>query len=272
MAIYRTINMLFWRDPKIADDFTPEDKYFFLYLLTNPHTNLCGCYEISIKQASDETGYGKDTIERLLNRFEEVHHVLNHCKSTKEVLILNWHKYNWTASSKFISALKKEIVNVKNETYRDMITNWMNELKPEADTVPIAYEYPTDTSVTDTDSNTNNRYSNEIKDIISYLNSILGTKYTCRCESNNKHIRARLAEGHTVEEFKHVIDKKHAAWGSDAKMSKYLRPETLFGAKFESYLNEKGAKSNGDVKYDAREVYGDDFFDRCDSTDDVLPL
>lgn len=119
----------------------------------------------------------------------------------------------------------------------------------------------------------NNIYSTAIKEIIDYLNTVLGTRYTYKCESNNKHIRARLSEGHTVDEFKHVIDIKYKAWKDDAKMSKYLRPETLFGTKFESYLNERSAKPNGNVKYDARDVYGEDFYERYEGRiDDVLPL
>ena len=64
MALYRTISLSFWNDNKIVDDFTPEDRYFYLYLLTNPHTNLIGCYEISLKQMSYETGYN---IEKCLS-------------------------------------------------------------------------------------------------------------------------------------------------------------------------------------------------------------
>ena len=61
MAIYRNVQLSFWTDNKILDDFTPEDKYFYLYLLTNPHTNICGCYEISYKSMSDDTGYNNRT-------------------------------------------------------------------------------------------------------------------------------------------------------------------------------------------------------------------
>ena len=49
MAIYRNVQTSFWTDVKIADDFNPEDRYFYLYLFTNPHTNLCGCYEVSVR-------------------------------------------------------------------------------------------------------------------------------------------------------------------------------------------------------------------------------
>ena len=45
MASYRNISMDFWTDSKVVDDFTPEDRYIYLYCMTNPHTNLCGCYE-----------------------------------------------------------------------------------------------------------------------------------------------------------------------------------------------------------------------------------
>ena len=77
MATYRNIQISFWTDSKVADEFTPEDKYFYLYLMTNPHTNTCGCYEISIRQMSIETGYSKETISKLIERMEKVHNVIH---------------------------------------------------------------------------------------------------------------------------------------------------------------------------------------------------
>ena len=64
MAIYRNVQLSFWTDNKVLDDFTPEDRYFYVYLFTNPQTNLCGCYEFSWKAMSNQTGYSKDTLER----------------------------------------------------------------------------------------------------------------------------------------------------------------------------------------------------------------
>ena len=92
MAYYRTVNIDFWQDVKVVDNFTPEDKYFMLYLLTNPKTNLIGCYELSFRTASAETGYNKETIERLIRRFKDVHQVIDYDPATKEVLIFNWRK------------------------------------------------------------------------------------------------------------------------------------------------------------------------------------
>ena len=52
-----------------------------------------------------------------------------------------------------------------------------------------------------------------------------------------------MKEGFTVDDFKTVIKKKFDEWGNDKQMSKYLRPETLFGTKFEGYLNQKSTAS-----------------------------
>ena len=73
MAIFRNVNMNFWTDTRIVDDYTPEDRYFMLYALTNSYTNIIGCYEISIKQMSNDLGYTKDVIESLVTRFNNFH-------------------------------------------------------------------------------------------------------------------------------------------------------------------------------------------------------
>ena len=98
MAIYRSVNMSFWTDTKVVDTFTPEDKYFMLYCLTNSHTNILGCYEISVKQMANETGYSQDSVNNLLERFSKVHKIIEYDFKTKEILIRNWYKYNWSKS------------------------------------------------------------------------------------------------------------------------------------------------------------------------------
>lgn len=90
----------------------------------------------------------------------------------------------------------------------------------------------------------NNILSSSVKEIVEYLNEKAGTKYRASTESTARHIRARLNEGYSVEDFKTVIDKKCAEW-SGTEMSKYLRPETLFGSKFESYLNQRSGARRG---------------------------
>ena len=121
MATYRTVHISFWTDPKVDDDFTPEDKYFYLYLLTNPHTNICGCYEISMKQMVRETGYNEDTVKRLLNRMEYTHNVIQYDASTKEVFIPRWGKYNWFNSKDTMAGVAKVVSCIKSERFREAI-------------------------------------------------------------------------------------------------------------------------------------------------------
>ena len=78
-----------------------------------------------------------------------------------------------------------------------------------------------------------------IKTIVLYLNQKIGTNYSFKTKNTVKHINARLSEGYVLEDFVKVIDKKVDEWGKDPKMVAYLRPNTLFGTKFESYLNQK---------------------------------
>lgn len=76
------------------------------------------------------------------------------------------------------------------------------------------------------------------KIVVSHLNQKAGTKYKPSTPKTKTAIHARLSEGFTLDDFKTVIDKKCAEWlGTD--LEKYLRPETLFGTKFEGYLNAK---------------------------------
>ena len=72
MASYRSVYTTFWTDTKVSDDFTPEDKYFMLYCLTNNYTNLCGCYEISIKQMAIDTGYNEETIKKYYDLYKKL--------------------------------------------------------------------------------------------------------------------------------------------------------------------------------------------------------
>lgn len=86
-----------------------------------------------------------------------------------------------------------------------------------------------------------NSTGHPFKEIIEYLNNRSGKNYRYTTKATQRHIRARFEEGFTLEDFKRVIDWKVSQWLGDKDMDRYLRPETLFGTKFESYLNESPA-------------------------------
>lgn len=103
--------------------------------------------------------------------------------------------------------------------------------------------------------NNNNIYSREIeKNIIDYLNKKLDSNYKYDSKKTTELIKARLNQGFKEEDFYKVIDKKYNEW-NDSEMAIYLRPTTLFGTKFEDYLNQKEVKK----KFDIRKVDWDKF-------------
>ncbi len=77
------------------------------------------------------------------------------------------------------------------------------------------------------------------KEIISYLNEVTKSKFKYSSKATQSKINARLNEGYTLDDFIVVIDKKTDEWLENNEFSKYLCPETLFGSKFEKYLNQK---------------------------------
>lgn len=82
------------------------------------------------------------------------------------------------------------------------------------------------------------------EEVVNHLNLRAGTHYKATTANTRKLVKARLKEGFTISEMKLVIDKKCADWLNNQDMAKYLRPETLFGPKFESYLNAKSTPQN----------------------------
>lgn len=101
----------------------------------------------------------------------------------------------------------------------------------------------TSNETTNETMNKNDKNKKHIVEVVEYLNEKTGKKFTPSGADTMRHIGARLNEGRTVEQLKQVIDTKTAQW-KGTEQDKYLRPSTLFGGKFEGYLNEKRASTN----------------------------
>lgn len=250
MAIYRNVQLSFWTDNKVEDDFSPEDKYFYLYLLTNPQTNLCGCYELSWSQSTRQTGYNKDTIIRLLDRFENVYKMVKFNSETKEVLILNWYRYNWSKSEDTLKGVLKTAEHIKCEEFKKYVFDVVEMVRAGKNGKPPMNNVVTSSSDA-VSANVTDSITDIYKEIVDYLNMVLGTNYRYTTKKTQDYILARLNEKFTVSDFKIVIDKKAKEW-IGTEWEKFLRPETLFSNKFEGYLNQtvvNGKKKQQDTKW-----------------------
>ncbi|WP_163195403.1 hypothetical protein [Clostridium thermarum] len=115
MANFKQIDMRFWQNDFVLG-LTPEERYFYMYLVTNTMTTKCGIYKFNIKVAELETGYQAEVIERLLQSFESYGKIVV-SKSTKEIMIVNWFKHNFKSSKRTIQEINKELKDVKNKEF-----------------------------------------------------------------------------------------------------------------------------------------------------------
>ncbi|WP_066019512.1 MULTISPECIES: hypothetical protein [Clostridium] len=115
MAKYRYVYTVFWDDPDVMENFTPEDKLFYLYLLTNPRTTQIGVYKITKKEMAFGLGYSIESINSLICRFVEHHKLIKYDEVTRELAIKNWGKYNLNKGGKpIIDCITKEFKEVQN--------------------------------------------------------------------------------------------------------------------------------------------------------------
>lgn len=112
---------------------------------------------------------------------------------------------------------------------------------PQVDNPHVEKPHVDNRPLLNNDSTKNDSTKNDSKDIVeivTYLNDVANKNYRHTTRKTQQLIRARMNEGFSVDDFKKVIDIKNAEWKDSTKMQKFIRPETLFGTKFESYLNQ----------------------------------
>lgn len=116
-----SINTGFWTSPQVVDEFTPEERYIYLYCMTNPHTNLCGCYEVSIKTIAAETGLERYEVSDILDRLQHRHGVICYDTATRELFIVNWFRNCWNGSPTWVRNALQSIRRVKSYWLRLLV-------------------------------------------------------------------------------------------------------------------------------------------------------
>ncbi len=143
MGIKRVVDIDFWNDEKVMDMFTPEDKLFFLYLLTNPHTTQLGIYAINPKHISFELGYTVESVNVLLDRFENKYDVIKYSYDTKEIAVKNFLKHSIIKGGAPVrDCLVRELRAVKNKELIDFVFSHIKQQEHVNETVKgIITEY-----------------------------------------------------------------------------------------------------------------------------------
>jgi len=186
---------------------------------------ICGRLQISEKSKVEQS-----KVERILKRFIS-EQMIEQQTTTKNrlITILNWSKYQ-KVEQQIEQVFEQQMNNECTTNEQQMNTNnndnnvIIKELKNK----------DKDLILKDTLSSKDERFAQ----VVEYLNIKSHKNYRLG-ENTKKLIKARFKEGFTLNDFYKVIDNQCSKWLDDSKMSDYLRPQTLFGTKFESYLNAK---------------------------------
>lgn len=207
MAVYRQVYLSFWQDEFVLS-LTPEEKYFYLYLITNSKTTLCGIYELPRKVVEFETGYNRETVDKLLAKFVE-YKKINISDTTNEIVINNWLKYNFSRSPKFEKGLNTALDSVKDKSLIQYLYS-MDMVSPVTVTVTV-----TENSNSNSNSNReqNPPKSAELPSLISYsqiqnlFNDICKSypKVKTLSDARKKTIKARL-KAYNVDDFKSLFE------------------------------------------------------------------
>ncbi|WP_242142036.1 MULTISPECIES: DnaD domain-containing protein [unclassified Bacillus cereus group] len=136
MAVYRNVQVNFWQDDFVID-LTPEERYFYLYLLTCSKTTQCGIYPLPKRLAEMETGYNRETVEKLLTRFIEYGKILYDAE-TKEVYVVNWLRYNPVTNTNIEKCVLRELKTVKSGVF---IKRFLKKCLEEKMNIPLLLEH-----------------------------------------------------------------------------------------------------------------------------------
>ena len=162
--VKRLISTGFWNDDKVLNDFSPEDKYFMLYLLCNPYTTQLGVYHLPLKKAALELGYSLEAVNTLIDRFEHKYKIIKFNRETSEVAIKNYLLHSIVRGGKPVAdCLEKDLKGVKDISLVGYVIDHLSktECKNLNDTVLGFLEKHKDIHNDNDNDNDNERYVDE---------------------------------------------------------------------------------------------------------------
>lgn len=226
MNVKRVVNTSLWDDDLVVNHFSAEDKYFWLYLLTNKFTTQLGIYHFPIKKVAPDMGYSIETVYTLIDRFEKKYNVIRFSQATNEVAILNYLRHSIVSGGKpVLDCLKRDADNVKDKSLLDYVINHLSDCDIKNDTVNQFINYIKKENDNDNDNDNEDSYHESYHE--SYHDS--------SAEVVSKDIKHKYGEYQNVK----LKDSEYNKLADDLGVE--LRNKCI---KFlDEYIEEKGYKS-----------------------------
>ena len=163
MALYRHVYLKFWKDDKVMELFSVEEKLLFLFLLTNPNTTQIGVYKILPKEIAFMTGFEEEEVSIMLELFEKEYKLIKYNKLTHEIAIVHWARYNLNKAGgkpmmdcisselsrvEDVSLLQVILDHIRNENIKKLYINAIRREKEKSSKVKdegeVMYERPSE--------------------------------------------------------------------------------------------------------------------------------
>lgn len=201
-------------------------------------------HDMSLRFLSNATGCDSRQIQRELKKLEQKKIIFQNIKSgSYRKISFNHNVHEWVGDTTIGDTTVGETTNggIDNVAIGEIDNGWVGETTKGT----IGEITNQERNSLKKPLNTNlKKESIPYSEIINYLNEKAGKNFRSSTDKTKKLIKARWNEGFELNDFKKVIDTKVSQWKHNPKMNPYLRPQTLFGTKFEAYLNEQAVMNN----------------------------
>lgn len=122
MALFRVVPVEFWKDPLVLEEMNLEEKIFYLYMFSNPNSTQIGIYKIVKGQIAFDTGMSLETINNLMDKFENEYDLIKYNHKTREIAIKNWGEFNLNRVGKpMLDCINKELEKVEDKNLLEVI-------------------------------------------------------------------------------------------------------------------------------------------------------
>jgi len=207
-----------------------KDRHRLMYFMIYPHLDRDGRY------SADRRDIQEDCCPRLGYKLHEISESLQALNDVGLISLYSINEKQYLEASRFddfqVGLHKEREAPSEIPPNPSQSPDNSGKCRKDAEEVPLNVKFKVKFKV-----KVNNA---ELRSaVIAYLNEKAGKHFSSKSDQAIRHIQARIAEGRTLDDFRRVIDVKVSEWRGDPKMDKFLRPETLFGTKMESYLNER---------------------------------
>lgn len=267
MGIKRIVDTDFWTDIDVIDNFSIDDKFFALYLYTNKHTRQSGIYKLPKKYISFETGFTKEIIEVLLDRFENQYKRIKYNHKTQEIALLRYTSFSIIKGGKPVEdCIIRDLQTVKDKelikaTYKEMEDTWNASTRAIDGKVKEIFFSFANANDNDNDNDNDNENDNENEIIVDVTpnespneSSSSKNKYYSNVDLDDavkefiKH-RKTLRKPMTPAAVKNFINKLDREFESDEEKIEAINYAILRGwLSVEKAWIDNAKRSNGNLK------------------------